>query len=194
MNTTNVTSREYIQPNKDVFCELNFSNAGTYEIELESTYAIDYEIYDEDFDVIRSGTGSSNDISMSINAGTYYLRMNFDSYTGSHYVDISIHTHSYTYRWLSETQHRRTCSGCGEISTAAHVVAQGAFPTPEGYAICIQCRGRVFMGVLYNLSTNGLYHSANGSYILPNGVVVLVEEDIDAYMAGTLEFYTGEID
>lgn len=194
MNTTDVTSREYIQANKDVFCELNFANAGTHEIELSSTYAIDYEIYDEDFDVIICGTGSSNDLSVSIDAGTYYLRMNFDSYSNSsHYVDISIHAHSYTYRWLSETQHRRTCS-CGESSTAAHVVTQGSFPTGDSYGICLQCRGKVFMGVLNSLSINNLHHSANGSYILPNGVVVLVQEDIDAYMNGTLVFYTGDIE
>ena len=194
MNTTDVTSREYIQANKDVFCELNFANAGTYEIELSSAYAIDYEIYDEDFDVIRYGTGSSNNISMSIDAGTYYLRMNFDSYnSGTHYVDISIHAHAYTYRWLSETQHQRTC-GCGESSTAAHVVTHGSFSTGDGYGICLQCRGRVFMGVLYSLSTNNLDHSANGSYILPNGIVVLVEEDVEAYMNSTLVFYTGEIE
>ena len=193
MNTTNVTSREYIQANKDVFCELNFANAGTYEIALSSAKAIDYEIYDEDLDVIRYGTGAFHDISISIDAGTYYLRMNFESYANSSYVDISIHAHSYTYRWLSETRHEKTCS-CGETSTAAHVVPQGAFPTPGGYAICLQCRGKVFMGVHYNLSINDLHHSANGSYILPNGVVVLVEEDIEAYMNGTLVFYTGEIE
>ena len=29
----------------------------------------------------------------------------------------------------------------------------------------------------------------NGSYTLPNGIVVLVEEDIEAYKEGTLIFY-----
>ena len=30
--------------------------------------------------------------------------------------------------------------------------------------------------------------SINGSYILPNGVIVLVDEDFEAYMNGTLVF------
>ena len=34
--------------------------------------------------------------------------------------------------------------------------------------------------------------SANGSYILPNGIVVLVDEDIEAYLNGTLIFYDGD--
>ena len=29
----------------------------------------------------------------------------------------------------------------------------------------------------------------NGSYVLSNGVVVLVDSDIEDYMAGTLSFY-----
>ena len=31
--------------------------------------------------------------------------------------------------------------------------------------------------------------SINGSYILPSGIVVLVDEDIQAYLDGTLVFY-----
>ena len=44
---------------------------------------------------------------------------------------------------------------------------------------------------------NGVYtdypHTENGSYILPSGVIVLVPEDEEAYLNGTLEFRTGEI-
>ena len=29
----------------------------------------------------------------------------------------------------------------------------------------------------------------NGSYILPSGIIVLVEEDVEAYLNGTLVFY-----
>lgn len=31
--------------------------------------------------------------------------------------------------------------------------------------------------------------SVNGSYILPNGIIVLVDEDVEAYLNGTLVFY-----
>ena len=34
--------------------------------------------------------------------------------------------------------------------------------------------------------------SVNGSYILPTGVVVLVDEDIQAYLDGILIFYSKE--
>ncbi len=33
-----------------------------------------------------------------------------------------------------------------------------------------------------------LPHTENGSYILLSGIIVLMDEDIEAYMNGTLEF------
>ncbi|MBQ7828700.1 MAG: hypothetical protein IJ345_00305 [Clostridia bacterium] len=49
------------------------------------------------------------------------------------------------------------------------------------------------MGNLNSVITD-LPHTENGSYILPNGIIVLVEEDIEAYMDGSLVFYSGEIE
>ena len=34
--------------------------------------------------------------------------------------------------------------------------------------------------------------SINDSYILPDGIIVLVKEDIEAYFAGTLIFYDND--
>lgn len=102
------------------------------------------------------------------------------------------HIHSYTdrYVWQSEVGHKSYCE-CGEYTTSSHVVTHGSFDTSDGYGICLRCRGRVFMGVLQSVPV-GSAHTDNGSYILTNGTIVLVDEDIDAYMAGTLEFYYGE--
>ncbi len=36
---------------------------------------------------------------------------------------------------------------------------------------------------------SALKFSINGSYILPNGIIVLVDEDVEAYFNGTLVFY-----
>ena len=32
-------------------------------------------------------------------------------------------------------------------------------------------------------------YSVNGSYLLPGGIALLVDEDIEAYENGTLQFY-----
>ena len=34
--------------------------------------------------------------------------------------------------------------------------------------------------------------SINGNNVLPNGIIVLVKEDIEAYFAGTLIFYDND--
>ncbi len=55
---------------------------------------------------------------------------------------------------------------------------------------CIICGGLIdiedgFGQIIYQISK----FSINGSYILPNGIIVLVDEDIEAYFNGTLVFY-----
>lgn len=193
----NNTSRKYIEPDKDVFCELNFGAAGHYDINLESTYSFKYEIYDEDFDVISSGTGASIDKCL-ITSGVskYYLRMNFVSYSQLYYVDVSIESHSHSYSasqtWLSYTQHRSTCC-CGSSTTGPHVVAPGSFAGGAQYATCLTCGGLATSGVTI-LSVADYPHTINGSYILPNGIIVLAPEDIEEYINGALTFITGEIE
>ena len=211
VTTTDETARKYIRPNKDVFCELNFDNSGTYEIQLDSAYSIEYEIYDEAFDVISYGRGTDNEISLSVDAGKYYLRMNFESYTALHYVDIAIHTHSYTdfYEQHSTTQHKAYCE-CGEEILESHNVTSHIPYTNEwhkgicdcGYAknlphvvrpatgitgTCILCGATVTI----NGPTIGLnsirYVAASGSYVLSNGVIVISDADYEAYLSGELD-------
>ena len=123
--------------------------------------------------------------------------MNFENVlSSSNSVNVSFSHigHSYTDHYINYTtaQHK-SCCGCGEYTLNNHVVAQGALPDSNGYGICILCRGQVFMGNLNSISGSNLPHSVNGSYILQNGVIVLVDEDIEAYMSGNLVFYTGEV-
>ena len=100
------------------------------------------------------------------------------------------HTHSYHYSWLSYTSHLQSCA-CGDSSNKPHVVKAGSTLGSSGYAICLLCKGQASIGAIYD-SINDLPRTQNGSYILPNGTVVLVDEDIDAYMNGNLIFYSGE--
>lgn len=102
-----------------------------------------------------------------------------------------IHSYSKRYVWQTDGRHKCYCE-CGEFITASHVVLKDSFSTPDGYGICIQCRGRVFMGVLLSNGVDELPHTENGSYLLPNGTVVLAEADLDAYLKGELIFYSGE--
>ena len=99
-----------------------------------------------------------------------------------------VHVHEYTeYEYYSNTQHVAKCP-CGEIGTdfSAHTVGGGI----GRFKKCIFCGGLVdtFSGPNQLESTINMV-TANGSYILPNGVIVLVDEDIEAYLNGTLVFY-----
>ncbi len=107
-------------------------------------------------------------------------------------VGCGTHIHSYTVRhqWYTDTMHKSYCS-CGEYTMNNHVVASGSFSS-GGMGLCIECRGRVFMGVLESVPDSNRLHTKNGSFILTNGIIVLVEEDMEAYLKGELVFYRGE--
>ena len=97
------------------------------------------------------------------------------------------HIHSYTSRYIrnSDMTHWSYCV-CGERISQPHVVSS------SHSTICILCRGMAGGGLLNSIPCN-LPHTENGSYILPSGIIVLVPEDEEAYLNGTLEFRTGEI-
>ena len=167
----NNSSREYIEPEKDVFCELNANTAGHFDINLESSYSFEYEIFDEDFDVVSSGTGNSIDTCLfTSGAGKYYLRMNFVSCSQLYYVDVSIESHSHSYsashKWLSYTKHRSECC-CGMFTTGPHVVASGSFTGGQLYATCLICGGLATAGVtIYSIAE--CPNTINEGFILPN--------------------------
>ena len=65
----------------------------------------------------------------------------------------------------------------------------GAFTGGAMYATCLLCGGRVSNAPQIILSVNQFPHTDNGSFILPNGIIVLADEDIEAYLNGELEFF-----
>ena len=61
------------------------------------------------------------------------------------------------------------------------------------YAKCLGCKRTLdlYTDVATPLAQPGITEmTANGSYILPNGIVVLADADVEAYINGTLEFYS----
>ena len=98
-------------------------------------------------------------------------------------------THSYDYWvYVNDTTHIKEC-GCGAISTTT---ATHAFTTPDrfGKMTCVGCGyTKIFGSDFGNIIMSITKASANGSYILPDGTIMLVEEDVEAYLNGTLVFY-----
>lgn len=106
------------------------------------------------------------------------------------------HTHNIKYRYFNERTHKKMCT-CGITSgeTQGHYVLKAVYEKNPIFATCLGCKARLDFRKDYAsvvLSTNdSLKMSSNGSYILPSGIVVLVEEDLENYMNGTLIFFDG---
>ena len=96
------------------------------------------------------------------------------------------HTYGERYEWASETNHTSYCL-CGESKIEGHVINQSAAPFPGRLKVCLLCGGLASEG-FSQMAVGSLPHTENGSYITPDGITVLADEDIEAFLNGTLEF------
>lgn len=176
---------------------MNVANAYEYDFSVTSTSALDVTLYDSSLNEVSISTTSSNggrqiDFSAYLALGRYYLQASYVSQTttGTISIDISndAHAHSYTTaRATGSTVNHRVYCACGAYRLEPHVVRIGQFDTTGTCAIC-----GAFVPLSGSLTLNASRAqlvTANGSFIAPNGVVYLVDEDFDAYFNGTLVFY-----
>lgn len=102
-----------------------------------------------------------------------------------------LHTHSYSpYTYKDNSSHIRSCTLCRITETAPHYIRSSDIVDGR-YAPCLGCHK--VLDLFKDSAQVGLAKiaqvSIHGSYILSNGIVVLVDEDIEAYVNGTLRFY-----
>lgn len=150
------------------------------------------KLYNSSFVLIDSDNSSIEAVLQS--AHTYYLSVEHSDITTSGVISVNIqkdpnHVHIYNdYIWYSYTQHQKKCS-CGTSGGyEPHAVSQGSLQPGQQYATCLLCGGLASVGFIGPFGNNEYPTTVNGSYILPNGVVVLAIDDIDAYLDGTLVF------
>ncbi len=131
--------------------------------------------------------------SKSLNADeTIYLRVRHQNYQSCHgiiyfddepfsFAEPVPHEHHYVrYVWKNTRTHTSYCE-CGFSTSQGHAVSAGS-------STCLFCGCRADIGFIGPSSVSSGYISENGSYLLPNGVIVLDEKDIDAYLSGELTF------
>ena len=100
--------------------------------------------------------------------------------------------YAHKYKNWDKSLHKVYCE-CGKEWTQPHVVESGSYSSGNKYALCLACKALVTIGMTYHQSITELPRSENGSFILPDGIIVLVDEDIEEYFNGTLEFiYPGD--
>ena len=94
-----------------------------------------------------------------------------------------------TYVYVDNYNHIRRCS-CGTgAQTEKHTISASDL-TGRIFAPCTGCGYLIDLrDDYYNSIASITQVSINGSYILPSGIVVLVDEDVQAYLDGTLTFY-----
>ena len=117
-----------------------------------------------------------------------------NAYYSINYAYSNYHQHSYTMQYYNYKWHKLTCE-CGQTtgSTQVHTILQSEIINGR-YAECLGCHHLLDlnsdMALVGGINSDSVTQvSINGSYILPSGIVVLVDEDLDAYLNGTLVFY-----
>ena len=173
-----------------------------YNFSISTANDIDITLYDSNFNKVDiSITSNNNDNVKEFNkilpVGTYYLKADFTNDNSSNSINIVIqgesHTHSYELKYYNYKWHKLTCE-CGDTTgdVSVHTILQSEIVNNR-YAKCLGCKQRLDlnkdMALIGGMNSLATKMSKNGSYILPSGIIVLVEEDIEAYLDGTLVFY-----
>ena len=97
---------------------------------------------------------------------------------------VETEDHSYYYTLYSTTQHRARCD-CGYSMLEPHVVSASI----NNRKTCLRCGALVGSGgIQYNSVNDVTYISDSGSYIRPDGVIVLSEADTALYLSGQLSW------
>ena len=186
------------------FVKFDITAMGDYTFEISSNAEIEASIYDSNLDPVyiygddNVLTGNNLSFTRVLEAGVYYLKTNVTNDSTSEAnisfnISYSTHTHDYA-RWIpySPTRHIEICDCGTQGSTSPHVVKWADTIGNVRFANCIRCGYLVDLDniIVEGSGFNNIAKvSVNGSYILPNGIIVLVDEDIEAYLNGTLVFY-----
>lgn len=194
---TNRTSTYYLESHPTAKIVIPYSQTFTFSA-TGAGNKVDAVLYDSNMNPISiSKTWTNNqwtvNFTKELSAGTYYLSTYYTG-TGNHDIDVTIsHTHAFTgYARYSDQYHVGRCV-CGATNgdRSVHVFMASQEEAGDRFYTCISC------GALVDTGTGGpgmIIHnvqkvSVNGSYILSNGFVFLVDEDVEAYFDGTLVFY-----
>jgi hypothetical protein len=154
---------------------------------IEDITATSYKLSTAEFNTVLNSAGT-----------TYYVVViayqTSSPATGGYYSEaLSVtktHTHLYgNYVYNNSSTHIRNCL-CGAAETEAHYVRESDIVDGR-YATCLGCNTLLDLTEdMAQVTSSTISHiTLNGSYVLPNGIVVLVDEDVEAYMNGTLQFY-----
>lgn len=194
--TIDLTSTYFDEIN--YFVKLNVGTAGNYDFIATSTSALDVTLYDSSFNEINispysTNSGATKKFCRTLATGTYYLKVAYSNTANSGTISITIEPHSHSYDWwtyYNSTTHIESCC-CGRTRTATAVHSIRSSEVVNNKANCMGCGYMLDLryDIAVSIPDSVVKVSVNGSYILPSGIIVLVDEDVEAYLNGTLVFY-----
>ena len=107
---------------------------------------------------------------------------------------ITLEPHDKFCKHLNNISHIVRCS-CGLNTTESHTVTFADANDGDEQARCLGCNRLLDLStdIAAPIQTNAnIRWSTNGSYLLPSGIIVLVNEDIEIYNEGKLLFFKKE--
>ena len=138
--TPNSSQNIFIQPNKDVFYEVNINEADHYRLKLIAGYEMDYELYDSNFDMVVSDSGNNNvDTCLSLTPGKYYLRINFTSSQSYSELSASLCVDYDNDNNVNSNTHTSVCNGCGYSIVKPHTFECDGLENSLHYEKCSVC-------------------------------------------------------
>lgn len=102
------------------------------------------------------------------------------------------HIHSYEYKYVDKISHKLTCV-CGESTgnNEAHAISSSDIGKP--IATCIKCGAtlKISSDIVTGPGVQSVRKlvTLNGSYNMEDGILVIVDEDIEAYFSDSLVWY-----
>ncbi len=203
-NTRTIKYNDQEFSERELYADYNYTlkmdiqNDYNYEFIISTDDEVEVSLFDENLTPITiSPTISSNgcqiNFMQNLDLGKYYLKIECAYNTDYCTFDLTIkgepHTHSYNYQYKNyDSSHHQALCICGMHILKPHIVRIN-----DGSSLasrCALCNAIVpKSGLLSINSVQVQYVTANGSFIAPNGVIYLVDEDFEAYLDGTLIFY-----
>lgn len=210
-SSSHILSNVEMSTNKTIYSSVDFfernailkltnDDSAKYEFFIEANSTVNIVLYDENWNEIQLSSlvknGDTTYFESDLSPKIYYLRIYLDVDSAFEPINVNIsiikHVHNFDDWIYYDRMHHINVCECGAMGSIkeVHVVSQSEIVNYK--ASCLVC-GRL-LDLRYDIAIstlgNQVRRSVNGSYILPNGIVVLVDSDIESYFNGTLVFYS----
>lgn len=187
-----VVAYDYDSSTDKLYCHMGWNASSTHTTIESYSYSIYKTALAINFNISHSHSNNYAVTVISDNVPT----TNFYCYHDcriSTYTNGNLHSYTDHYTMHSSEKHKAYCY-CGKYVLRPHAIKEGSTYTSHGhtYGNCIDCGAVVDLGttiIIGPLSNNDNRTTENGSYMLPNGIYIIKDEDLQAYLDGTIQFH-----